>query len=99
MSHNRNFALWGCGENSARSPLPRRCNDCQSAQYRTQSYSGAPRSMKMGTIRSPWRYDVTPWRAHQQAVLRWPTISRCARSERATLPWAMRVFELAAFVE
>ena len=28
------------------------------ARYRAVSYSGAPRSTKMGTIRSPWRYDV-----------------------------------------
>jgi len=27
--------------------------------YRAKSHSGAPRPMKMGTIISPWRYDVT----------------------------------------
>jgi hypothetical protein len=27
-------------------------------QYRAKSYIGAPRPMKMGTIRSPWCYDA-----------------------------------------
>jgi hypothetical protein len=28
------------------------------APHLAKSYSGAPRPMKMGTIVSPWRYDV-----------------------------------------
>jgi len=34
--------------------------------------------MKMGTIASPWRYDVEPCRALQSATLRPPAISRYA---------------------
>jgi hypothetical protein len=36
--------------------------------------SGAPRSMKMGTIRSPFPYDAAARRALQSPNLRWPAI-------------------------
>jgi uncharacterized protein YciW len=36
--------------------------------------SGAPRSMKMGTTRSPWHYDVAARHALQSASLRLRTI-------------------------
>jgi hypothetical protein len=42
---------------------------------------GAPRSMKMGTIVSLWRYDSGACHALQSANLRQPTILRYA-------PWA-----------
>jgi len=45
------------------------------AWYRTKSYSGAPRSMKMGTTRSAWRYDVGACYAIQSAM---PAILRYA---------------------
>jgi hypothetical protein len=39
----------------------------ENARYRAVSHSGVPRSMKMGTIHSPWHYDYAagfaPWRA------------------------------------
>jgi hypothetical protein len=38
--------------------------------------SGAPRSMKMGTIASPWRYDVTTEEALRSANLRRRRASR-----------------------
>jgi hypothetical protein len=40
--------------------------------------SGAPRSMKMGTIRSPCPYDAAARHPLQSANLRRPTISRYA---------------------
>jgi hypothetical protein len=48
---------------------------------RALAYNGAPRSMKMGTTRSLWRYDVV-----RQAVLQWPTPRRPAISR-----WASRL--------
>jgi hypothetical protein len=39
---------------------------------------GAPRSMKMGTIASPWRYDAETCGALQSAILRRPSILRYA---------------------
>ncbi len=36
--------------------------------------SGAPRSMKMGTIPSPWRYDAAARHSLQSASLRRPAI-------------------------
>jgi hypothetical protein len=38
----------------------------------------APRSMKVGTTRSPWRYDGAIRRALQSANLRRPAILRYA---------------------
>jgi len=40
--------------------------------------SGAPRSMKVSTIASPWRYDVAADYALQSAHLRRPAIYRYA---------------------
>jgi hypothetical protein len=40
--------------------------------------TGAPRSMKMGTIASPWRYDAGAHHALQSANLRRPAILRYA---------------------
>jgi hypothetical protein len=40
--------------------------------------SGAPRSMKVGTIRSPFRYDAAARHALQLANLRQPAILRYA---------------------
>jgi hypothetical protein len=40
--------------------------------------SGAPRSMKVSTIASPWRYDVAADYALQSVNLRRPTILRYA---------------------
>jgi hypothetical protein len=37
---------------------------------------GAPRPMKMGTIASPWRYDIGACHALQSVILRWPAIFR-----------------------
>ncbi len=45
----------------------------------------ARRSMKMGTIVSPWRYDVLADYALQPAILRRPAIVRCA-SRAAIFP-------------
>jgi len=45
-------------------------------RYRTKSHSGAPRSMKMGTTRSPWRYDATARHALQSAKPRRRAILR-----------------------
>jgi len=42
--------------------------------------SGAPRSMKMGTTRSPWRYDAAIRHALQSANLRRPAILHYASS-------------------
>ena len=41
---------------------------------------GAPRSMKMGTTRSPWRYDAAIRHALQSANLRLPAILHYASS-------------------
>jgi hypothetical protein len=47
------------------------------APYLAKSYSGAPRPMKMGTIASPWRYDVAadqtirPHHLRRTAILRY----------------------------
>ena len=45
---------------------------------RFNASAGAPRSMKMGTIRSPWRYDAAARHALQSANLRRPAILRAA---------------------
>src|SRR5216684_8186275 len=42
--------------------------------------TGAPRSMKMGTTRSPWRYDAAIRHALQSANLRRPAILHYASS-------------------
>ena len=42
--------------------------------------AGAPRSMKMGTTRSPWRYDAAIRHALQSANLRRPAILHYASS-------------------
>ena len=42
------------------------------------SLGGAPRSMKMGTTLSPWRYDAAASHALQSAILRRPAILRYA---------------------
>jgi DNA-binding XRE family transcriptional regulator len=47
---------------------------------RTKSYSGAPRSMKMGNTRSPFPYDAAACPAIQSANLRRPTILHYATS-------------------
>ena len=39
-------------------------------------FDGAPRPMKMGTTRSPWRYDAIADYALQPTNLRWPAIFR-----------------------
>jgi hypothetical protein len=48
-------------QDSGLAPLRRRSALCAAAnprpRDRAKSYSGAPRSMKMGTTASPWRYD------------------------------------------
>jgi hypothetical protein len=41
---------------------------------RNKKLDGAPRPMKMGTTRSPWRYDGAARRASQPAKLRQTTI-------------------------
>jgi hypothetical protein len=41
-------------------------------------WNGAPRSMKMGTTRSPWRYDAAAGYAFQLAKLRRPSIQHFA---------------------
>src|SRR5262245_11812041 len=45
--------------------------------------SGAPRSMKMGTTSSPWRYDAAADQALQSANLRGLAISHYASSAAA----------------
>jgi len=40
--------------------------------------SGAPRSMTMGTTRSPWRYDAAADQPLQSASLRRPAVLRYA---------------------
>jgi len=47
-------------------------------KQRALAWIGAPRSMKMGTIVSPWRYDAAPDHAPRSANLRRPTIARSA---------------------
>ena len=47
-------------------------------QFRAKSNSGAPRSMKMGTIPSLWPYDAAARDALQSANLRRPAILYCA---------------------
>jgi hypothetical protein len=44
-------------------------------------FIGAPRPMKMGTIASPWRYDVAPRHALDQTNMREPAISHSAPVE------------------
>ena len=44
----------------------------------TLAYSGAPRSMKMGNIVSPWRYDAGAYHALKSVNVRRPAISRYA---------------------
>ena len=47
-------------------------------RQRNPRCTGAPRSTKMGTIRSPWRYDAVARHALQSALLRRPAISSYA---------------------
>src|SRR5215211_9086067 len=53
---------------------------------------GAPRSMKMGTTRSPWRYDAAIRHALQSANLRRPAI--CTTPHRRLCPRFRRVVRL-----
>ena len=46
---------------------------CSSSELRGEI--GAPRSMKMGTIHSPWHYDVGAYITTQQLKMRGPTLS------------------------
>jgi hypothetical protein len=61
------------------------------APHRTRSQSGAPRPMKMGTIASPWRYDVAadqtirPHNLRRAAILRyasWTAVFSISRMVR-----------------
>jgi hypothetical protein len=47
------------------------------ARYRAVSYIGAPRSTKMGTTRSPYRYDAAAIGAQFKPTTRLPTTSHC----------------------
>jgi hypothetical protein len=61
-----------------RAPRPRLVLQNESAKATLNS--GAPRSMKMGTTRSPWRYDTAIRHALQSANLRRPAILHYASS-------------------
>jgi hypothetical protein len=56
-------ALSQCGEDSAVLAGPRDERGREIARYRAVSYSGAPRSTKIGT-RSPWHYDYATVSRH-----------------------------------
>jgi hypothetical protein len=54
----------------------RRCSEQILPRPSAVAHSGAPPSMKMGTTRSPWRYDAAAYHALQSASLRRPAILR-----------------------
>ena len=59
---------------SAEAALPVRIGKSAGRGVDSVFNSGAPRSMKMGTIRSPWRYDGEACCASQLVMLRQPAI-------------------------
>ena len=54
---------------------------------RNAHHYGAPRSMKMGTIPSPWRYDAMTLDALRSPNLRLPSISHFASPRCASSGW------------
>jgi hypothetical protein len=68
-------------------------------EYRTKSYSGAPRPTKMGNIVSPWRYDAAARHALQLANLRRPAILCCASWWLPSHPTVMSLRPTAVFSE
>jgi hypothetical protein len=55
----------------------------QGALPRSLGYDGAPRSMKMGNIASPWRYDAAA--SHARAPLKHPIAYDLALRPRAAI--------------
>ena len=61
--------------------VSQRCKQYRIRRVRNPFWvAGAPRSMKMGTTRSPWRYDAAIRHALQSANLRRPAILHYASS-------------------